>query len=79
VKGKVMRNEHWKGGTYHGKMMVQLICDNCETVITETDEQTMYNQNLSQLYAGMNTGTHECPSCKKSRERAYDVYVTTQH
>jgi len=72
-----MREEFWKGSTWYGHKRVRIICDKCETVIG--DEPEGRNEELSEKYEGMNTGTHECTRCRTGRERAYDVWVTTYH
>lgn len=59
---------------YLGYGRDEIICDYCSTVIG-VDEPEDDNQ-LSQKYAGMNNGQHECSDCKKHRQYQYDAYVT---
>ena len=66
-----------KDAHLYTRVRSELICDNCEKVISEhtSGNLTENHQTLSELgYQDMNFG-HECSSCKRSRERDYDAYV----
>lgn len=67
-----MRQKYWHSG-YH---CVRYICDRCKCDIGNAKENTKKDHEISEQYEGMNTGQHECKSCRKKREHAYDAYVT---
>jgi hypothetical protein len=53
-----------------------IICDKCSIIIATVYTQAQ-EEAASMRFQGMNNGEHECDNCRKSRERAYDGYVTT--
>ena len=63
-----------------GRVVVaKLICDRCcyEIATNKADGFMEAEDGLpSQKYKDLNRG-HECTECRKKRERAYDIFVTT--
>ena len=72
-----MRVDFWKRTGWNGANWVRIICDKCHSVIGEEPDGS--DDPMALRYAGLNTGTHECTTCRKARERAYDRWVTSPH
>jgi hypothetical protein len=66
--------------TASGRLVIgRLICDkcHCEIAISKADSVIKAEDGLpSQKYKDLNRG-HECTECRRKRELAYDVFVTT--
>ena len=79
MKDYYSKREYSNRKGWHKVCMVKIICDKCKHTIIDTTEDDAYERQLSEKYAGLNYGTHECAYCRKTRERAYDLYVTRPH
>ena len=73
-----MRKEYWSGSRRNGHWRVRYTCDSpgCLTKLGNAPENTPEQIELGEKYQGQNIGMHECPRCRKRRERAYDLWVT---
>lgn len=71
-----MRQNYWQGDGYGNKHeRVRFTCDGCRAFLGDAPENSLEHYRLNEECAGMNGGTHECTSCRKTRERAYDMWV----